>query len=482
MRDITIEDAERYLLDGLRNSAAKQRWFPGKAPMAGQAAIADIIQLGEESSYFLAILKIMADDGNEDLYQIPLRISEQKEAADSRLSFSADFGGVTYSITDAVSDPEYHHELLNLLSGELSFKSGRGTVSYHLNDLAPASLSNNNMHETRVITSEQSNSSVIFGDRYIYKSFRKLSTMPNPDYEVPYFLNKHSEKSITPRPLAYSIYRGETIRAMGGILSVYEKNSGEAWKYFLDSFMNDDSAILGECRKIGALTSEMHNALSSASDDESFSPELIGNDDVESWQVQYRKLVSETVPLIAALDVREEGYHLEDILGARDEIENAGRLLDKLTGDVVKKIRIHGDYHLGQILKTEQGYSVIDFEGEPARSAEYRRAKNCAIKDLGGLVRSFDYAATVASMSSGKEGRTEKLRDAAVEAMVEQYWKEHERNRGYLPPDREDFEKLLSFFVLEKAVYEMKYEALYRPNWIWIPASSIVEICRKLRD
>lgn len=464
----------------MRKNAVGQRWFPGKKLQSHQAEIEDVIQLGDSSQYFLVILSVDMGKNEREYYQIPLRMSEEACREQSLMSFTVDFDGQDIYVSDALSDSLYQREILSFISDEKVFRSESGDLSYRTNEFFTGYPSKDRGYTTRVVSSEQSNSSVIYSDDLIYKSFRKLSSLPNPDYEVPYYLNRDSNGKVTPEPIAYSVYRSNRIIALAGILSFYVKDSNDAWKFFLESFLNGNPDVIEESGKIGLLTASMHNLLSRPTDDISFQPEPITEQDVASWKNEFLTLVNDTMKILSEV---QDGKYIDgpgEVLGEQDVIAEAAELLEKLSTDGLMKIRIHGDYHLGQLLKTGSSYMVIDFEGEPARTPEYRRSKNCPVKDLGGMLRSLDYAAVLASIDKKRDNDIPELKKAAEKRLIDQYWNNHDRRRGYLPSERNEFESILKFFILEKAIYEVKYEALYRPEWLWIPARAVTDVGRNI--
>ncbi|HEV2369707.1 MAG TPA: phosphotransferase [Acidimicrobiales bacterium] len=322
----------------------------------------------------------------------------------------------------------------------------------------------------RPVGAEQSNTSVVLGDkehgdRAILKLYRRIRPGPNPDVEVPAGLDRVGFNHLA-APLAVW-RRGDFDLA---VAQEYLAGGVEGWALALASLRDlyaDTQAdptqaggdLSGEARRIGEMTGRLHLALAEAF---GLSPNA-----VDSW-------TEVTTSQADALGL-EVGQRR-----AVDEVVGRVRRLAE-TGTIGPSIRVHGDYHLGQIMRTDNGWYVLDFEGEPARSLEERRLPWPALKDVAGMLRSFDYAAGVGlteRMPSERDGLTARGHS----------WAESNRAaflHGYaavegigalLPegdPDSRATAKLTSYFELDKALYELAYERSHRPDWEWIPAGAI---------
>ena len=251
----------------------------------------------------------------------------------------------------------------------------------------------------------------------------------------------------------------------------------------------DDSemqAYLPRARTIGRRTAEMHLALASRDDIPEFAPEPITAEDVAGWTAS---LVARASSTFDALSQRRSGMsaanqELTDrLLADRDRLmREIGSLLPPMLDAV--KIRHHGDFHLGQILVVKDDVAIIDFEGEPQRSVEERRRKAPAARDVAGLIRSLDYSVT-AALDRMRQVPAEELarlnpaleqwRDAAAAAFLEGY-RETIDDRRLLPADAAAFDRLLRFFLLEKALYEIDYELANRPAWLHVPLTGALRV------
>jgi maltose alpha-D-glucosyltransferase/alpha-amylase len=235
----------------------------------------------------------------------------------------------------------------------------------------------------------------------------------------------------------------------------------------------------------------MHNALASSNDPDAFRPDPITPADVERWE---RGIAAEIRQVIAAMTERsaalpaEHGELLDAIAAGERRYLELIHGLGALEGEGLVKIRCHGDYHLGQLLQTGDDYIVLDFEGEPARSLAERRAKTCPLRDVAGLLRSFDYAAYGALFQLWQERQPDDRQKAMLEAWV-RIWEEVVRtaflavyqeavadNTGprFVPSDPEAFAGIVRIFEIEKAFYELLYELNNRPAWLPIPARGLL--------
>jgi maltose alpha-D-glucosyltransferase/alpha-amylase len=287
------------------------------------------------------------------------------------------------------------------------------------------------------------------------------------------------------------------------LLQQFVANTGDGWTHMLARLgglcerlaASDDPAdvegsvaalgglALAEVHQLGEVTGRLHVELASEPGQPAFRPEPITGEDVRRWR---RDLVQDLERLTAEITVasgRLPPAHraaLDALLDARPRIERAADGLSPLADGTAQKIRCHGDYHLGQVLKTSDGFVVIDFEGEPARSVDERRAKQCPLRDVAGMLRSFDYAVEAALAALPEAGRArfrpalEAWERLAVRAFLSGYMmaagKSHEQ---FLPRSPEAARRACAAFELEKACYELRYELNNRPDWITIPLAGI---------
>jgi maltose alpha-D-glucosyltransferase/alpha-amylase len=439
---------------------SRQRWFgaKGAAPTAARIAESAVVPWGNGR---WAIARAVVDvDGAEHSYQLAI-------ATDG-------------SSFDVTNDSEFRHGLVRaLVAGE---RFGDWAA-----DPIPESKMPNAEEPTAVASAEQSNTSIIVGQNAIVKLFRMLKPGIHPDVEVTRFLTTRAGFANTPRLLS-SATLGDATAAM---MQEFIPGSQDAWSYALERGRDYFAAPKGkdlpnrfvdDARKLGAITREMHAALASGEEDPAFAPEDVEHEDLDTWARRTKHTITESIALLEKHAKTPEAQALvrrrDHYLGWIDEID------DELGDDAGAKIRIHGDYHLGQVLRSPDGeFFVIDFEGEPSRSIEERRAKSSPLRDVAGMLRSVAYAAaTLATEQKQLDMPTRETRVARWErdvraAFLDGYLKGmSEEDEGILPPNEQHIRRLISLFEAEKAFYELAYELNNRPDWSWIPMRGISKL------
>ncbi|MGZ3424145.1 MAG: phosphotransferase [Polyangiales bacterium] len=289
----------------------------------------------------------------------------------------------------------------------------------------------------RLLAAEQSNSAVVFGEKAILKVYRKLVPGENPEVEV---LRALCRRDVAVPRLVGTIDWGECAFAM---FQAFVPNRGDAWSLVLASA--DERHDVALARTLGSRTAELHRALADAFGIESMEPP------VAAVRTHARTVVA------ALGDPRLTARATElDARIARCSVAAAS-------------IRVHGDYHLGQVLIGTDGAPVIlDFEGEPTRSLAERRAKSSPFKDVAGMLRSFAYAAAT---KKNDPTWTERVSRAFLDA-----WREGIAGSPIAPRDEGEADSLLDLFLLEKALYEIEYERNNRPTWVEIPVSGVLAL------
>jgi len=423
---------------------ARQRWFAAKTRRIQAVVIVDTISLGP-GVVVLADLEL--DDGRHDHYAIPLLPGDE--------------------IRDALDDAGFCHALISLIAragtvdGELGGLAGVPAAGLPWRDGVPAALG------IRKVGGEQSNTSVVLGDALILKHFRKLEEGMNPEAEITRFLTEHTSFRHTPRLAGHLEYRNA--HAAATTLAVAQQlvpDGRDGWQWVLEQLADPAraAAAVRALRRLGERTGELHRALGSDTLDRAFAPEPITAGDVATW-------VDGVIAQIAAARAALGGETLSiDPAAIR-------RALVAIVGR--QKIRHHGDFHLGQTLyrPTAADWMIIDFEGEPLRPLEERRRKHVALRDVAGLLRSLDYAAASAP-SDAALGDDWSAR--AGQAFVDGY-RAAAGAAGFLPESDPAFRSLVAVFELEKAAYEIVYEANNRPDWIAIPKRGLLSAAARLR-
>jgi len=373
---------------------------------------------------------------------------------------------------------------------------------------------------------EQSNTSINYGDLFILKLLRKVEEGVNLDLEIGRFLTEKTAFVHNP-PVAGALEyrRNRQEPATLGILHGFVPNQGDAWKYTLDvvnhfyeialardvegcpepevgkawtSLTKEELPPLAEeiigtylesARLLGERTAEMHLALASRSDDPNFAPEPFTGLYQRSIYQSMRNLTSRTFQLLhsrlkyLSTEVQKEAAAILDRQAEVFQLFHA--ILERKISAM--RIRVHGDFHLGQVLHTGKDFIIIDFEGEPARSLTERRLKRAALRDVAGMLRSFHYAANhpILTQATRPEDLTclERWADFWQVWVSATYLKEYldlARQGTFLPPQDEELEVLLDALVLEKVVYELGYELNNRPDWVKLPLRGIHQLLETL--
>jgi maltokinase len=338
-------------------------------------------------------------------------------------------------VYDALVDPELASELLH--------------------HIAP----DENVRRVRALNVEQSNTSVVYDERLIMKLFRRVPDGPNPDAEITEALASVGFEHIS-APVATWRRDGRDL----AVVRTYLGGGTEGWQLALTSLRDLydsrlDPAEAGgdfapEAHRLGQITGRMHVALGKALG--------VGPGDPEAWaDSMVAHLARSRARVLDAAAIAEAFERLR-------QVREPG-----------SSIRVHGDYHLGQTMRTNEGWFILDFEGEPAIPLEERRRPSSPLRDVAGMLRSFHYAAEVALAERGDEGVDDELQglarrweQRAADAFLDGYLTA-DGVEALLPPSEADRRNVLDAFLLHKAVYEVAYELAHRPEWVRIPLTAV---------
>lgn len=478
-----------------------QRWFGSKTKTIETFEVLDYGEVHSEEEFLLLLLRLAYRQGGTEDYFIPLSLSGRPPVAAAPLSFDVEHGGSRLFFDDAL----YHRSFLKLASSLLFsnsvLKMQKGTIRGERTSLMTSCP---RAEEVSVISTEQSNTSVVMDGSAIYKSYRKVEPGENPDYDIPLRLFLTSGFSNVPGPMGKLVYHDDRHYTIGSI-SRYVQNEGDCWTFFTNSLskfiadagrekidLNDESrgtSCMGHVRKLGVLTSALHNALASLKTDGESIPVPVTSIDKSRWSDDYSSLVVDTLALVRnSISGMEPAIAKSagELADSEKELLGASRIVGRLEPGRMHKIRIHGDYHLGQVLKAGDEFYIIDFEGEPMRPLEYRKSQHCALRDVAGMLRSLDYAMSFAErrLGSGMDGGElgNLWRSRASSCFLESYWGTYAPAVPYLPGSYGGMMALVRFFTLEKAVYELRYEMNNRPSWVDIPMRAIRLLAAELSE
>lgn len=470
---------------GLAGELQKQRWFGAKAKSVRSCELRDYgIAQHSGVSYLLPIITVNYEEGGSDDYFIPLAGGPREG---ERKGIGIDAGDEHFS--DALFDRGFMSLVFSMLASGSSVTMQKGAIKA---EPAPGVDSLEQPSATRVVSSEQSNTSVIVDGGSIYKSYRRLERGNNPDYEVPLRLAYSSNFSYVPKPLGKLVYSDDQTSTVGS-LSKFVPNEGDCWTFFLKSLSgylgqkggpsSEELSCIGWVKKMGSMTAGLHNSLSALMGEESFAPVPVSATDIENWMEDYRRLITDVFGTLKRSLGKLSGKAsatASEVLEAEKTILDSGSIVRTVAGTGMHKIRIHGDYHLGQILKAGAELYIIDFEGEPMRTLEYRRSPHSALRDVSGMLRSLDYALNYTTRELGEGGYSTELADSwtvrSRDSFLESYWSSYSPGAAYLPPTFQAMLDTLRFFEMEKAVYELNYELNNRPDWAAIPLGAIARL------
>ena len=498
------------LEDGVLSSFfANQRWFAAKDATIRGLKVTRTIELpGPDGGVLLAMVETRLDGGQLQTYQMPLSIAwgeDNLSPASPLRPFTiakarrANRVGAVY---DASAGDGLALALLDGLRRERRIEIEGGAARF-IKSPALDAVELGETPEINRLSVEQSNTSMMVDRAMIWKLYRRPLPGPHPEVEIGRFLTDVAGFANTPPLLGSLEVEGADgtstlAAAMGFVL-----NQGDGWAWTLDYLEREIETLLleqeqeGEAEPvepfgvyrqlaaaIGQRTAEMHRAFSTPTEDPAFKAEAITEADLGRWG---KAVTGDLAKLPTALErvrvklAEADQADVERLLAALPTLE--ARVAELTGGGIeAQKTRLHGDYHLGQVLVAKGDVFILDFEGEPARDIEERRAKTSPLKDVAGMLRSFYYAASavIDRYADRNPTKLEALpplalawRGLAMRQFIESY-REHIAGCAAVPENPADLDRLLEFFLIEKAVYEIYYEAANRPTWVSIPIRGVL--------
>jgi len=505
-----LEQLPLWLAQAIPGWLPRQRWFGSKGRTILKINVRDAALLATETAETLQALVLLdvhfGDDRGSETYFLPVCLLE--EAAAARLDPACVITRIpwrssTGTLTDGLADEQLRRSLLLSLTQTNAPSRLLGSFHFqrtaHLDSLFPWLPSLAATGGSRLLRAEQSNTSMVFSEngqppRLLLKCFRRVMPGLNPDYELTRTLTEQTTFRAVPL-LAGSIAWQAPARQepqpelqhetwILGIFQAFVANQGDGWEYTLrelKSLLAEEDRgrsrqLLEAIRLLARRTAELHLALAGVANDPAIAPELMTAEDLRQWEQQ---IAGE---MLAA--GHELEHHLADLPQpwrsraaaiARALVSGRASAMPPGLTHGVKKIRIHGDYHLGQVLRTDSDFVLFDFEGEPARPLAWRRRKWCVLKDVAGMLRSFGYAAHVAAAEIPDHDRQAQEWEESARHEFWTYWERLIRsgNPVLLPDSGEDARAALRVFELEKAIYELGYELHHRPDWVGVPLAGL---------
>jgi trehalose synthase-fused probable maltokinase len=483
------------------------RWFAGKARNQKSLEINQIIEMQlSESVSFLLIIIVNYIEGSPETYLLPISFIDadlpiSNEIHPKGIISLAYCNGKRGFLVDAIYDSNFRQRVFQNISnnesieqenGKVAFKRGKGLAGEDINTKI----------SDRVLMVEQSNSSLIFGEKYFFKLYRKLFDETNPEVEMVAFLTENSDFPYIPAFAgSLALQNNHLPEITLGMMQRMVENQTDTWSVtgeslesFIEAFSKNTfsikETIFEKVELLAKRTAEMHLALYSIKAEKEFI--------ADSFDTTYRKFIFSRIKLLL-----ENRYKMviESYTKFEPEAQKlawdfmeAKELIDEFIEEINTReilslrTRIHGDYHLGQVLATENDYIIIDFEGEPESSIIDRKIKHSPLKDVAGMLRSYHYAISAKFFNENSEKSIDKKRIAVAsdrwfgliqKTFLEKYFSTFGSPHPLFKNNNE-INFLLLVYLLEKAVYELGYEVNYRPDWVKIPLKGIVDVVREI--
>jgi trehalose synthase-fused probable maltokinase len=529
---IRLVSARIRLQERLPEFLRGQRWFGGKAQAIRAVEVMDIVPFDMPTAVaYFVLVRVRYYDEPDETYFVPLiQISAEaaipqgaKVKTASHMELRGEHSGTIF-LYDATASKPFLSSLLTSIWEDRTFRAENGEVrlihSPVLERLAPSS---DGGLMPKLMRAEQSNSSVVYGDRLVLKVFRRVEQGINPDLEIGWFLTENTAYRNVPLMAGYMEYRGDDgTRMILGILQSFVANQGDAWEFTLqevqrylkgipatevshvpelpgrsvlalaersipDEWQQFFGTYLDSAQLLGRRTAELHLALSKAVGNPAFDPEPYSPLDQRAFCKgalhllrRNLRLLRQQEPTLPA-DIHDEA---QKVLDSGPELERRFRCFEGRDLTALRT-RIHGDYHLGQVLVSGDDFVIIDFEGEPARPLADRRRKQSPLQDVAGMLRSFHYAAyaplvgawpSAMSLSMNTFGPWAYFWQMCVSAAFLHSYFATARSAPFVSRDPQELAAILEVHLLEKAVYELGYELNNRPAWVRIPLSGIAQL------
>ena len=493
--------------DVLPSYVAKRRWFGLKDETIKSARIASVLKLADrDRDILLSEIEIKTSGGNTTRWQLPLSILWEDEASAAlpqRLALARVRKGRHLGfLTDAFALPDFARKYIACLAAGCTFENAEGTVCFRPTDAGRPTLATLPEGDINWLAAEQSNSSLIIADTVMLKIYRRISPGIHPEPE----LGRHlTEKGFanTP-PLLGDVIRiaPDKTQSTLAIALGFVRNQGDAWSWTLDRIAratenmapakDTEAELLADCdamiAAIGRRLGEMHAILAQPSSDEAFAPAVADAKIASLWAQKTQERIDKAFDALdrhGSWERDQDRERAETLLASRESVTATIRTLAK-SGAGALMTRIHGDFHLGQILVADADAYIIDFEGEPATPLTERRAKTSPLRDVAGLLRSIHYAGAtmldrnnVATAPVNEELRSQIIghfRQRASRAFLRGYWE------ATCIEKTTEANALLDLFLIEKAAYEISYEAANRPTWIGVPVAGLSSLLTRITD
>jgi len=515
--------SEQFLKEVLPGYLQTCRWFGAKNSAIRRYNAELIIPLSYgQHLYYLIVLEITFESAYTENYLLVLGQNEDQGIPQNARLAELHIGSSKKMLIDALYDERFREFLFVNTLAETVFPHPEGSLDFTKGRIL-ADWNKNNKVASRVLNAEQSNTTIVFNDNYYLKIYRKLFRDANPDYELTYFLSEKTKFTNSPR-FAGSITwkRGVSYEVTIALMQEKVENKGDAWTYMLDEVKQfyrrlEDSKIpvgqldevklyntlrsndlsnrmtdlVGEqtvrnIQKLALRTAQMHLALFKDKFTRRFVPKAF-NTDYKAWllnrmiyHVDHRcNLLENSMHKLSG----EALEYAKQFLLLKPRIKD--RILNFHSSELYSmRVRIHGDYHLGQVILTEDDFYILDFEGEPEATIRDRKVKQPPMKDVAGMLRSFQYA-IYANIFSPDNNISLSQKDqflageryySVIVGLFLSKYIDTAFDAGLDIGYKHEIDFLLRYHLLEKAIYEMGYELNSRPDWVIIPLKGVLDL------
>jgi maltose alpha-D-glucosyltransferase/alpha-amylase len=489
------------LLEVLRTTVLPEylplcRWFGQKQRTLRSIEILEARAEQKSDAMRVMLLKLSFADGDPVTQVMPLFIGKEDEGEPKGVPAMVARFADGMILWDALYVGACRKKVWEVLAARDAWQ-GSGVRQFGIKNNLTAEI---RPSKTRLLGGEQSNSTLSFDDAFLLKFLRKFEPGPHPDADIIRALGNNNFPNV-PRYAGEIRCRVDREEGVLALLTTYVKNQGECWTYALDGIARFFERVLSttvepdeeepeltelagaefppRLRQLGVRTAELHRCLESI-DSPDFSP--------EPFTLLYQRSLYQTMRSLLRRTEREVTNKLPDLppeirAQALEWFSRTPRILAAYSVLLKRKItatktRVHGDYHLGQVLNTGNDFIILDFEGEPRKTLGERLLKRSPLVDVAGMVRSFDYAVEV-SLLQQKPQDQDRLQPWALrwlELVTTEFLEGYQTTAAgasFLPPTAGEFDALLKLFALDKAVYEIGYELNYRPDFLRIPLSAV---------
>jgi len=483
LREAGLADPTTQLADYIR----RQRWFSGRDRQLAHVDVEDAGTLEGEPLLVPAMLRVSYTEGGSDLYHVPLAVRRAGAQVEGVVA-EGSRGGDAVVVSDALLDDAAGSRFWQLL-GNRRMQMARGELA----GVVEPGVESDSVAPVHHLPRDQSNTMLVRDDSELLKCFRRLEGVSSPEFEMLQALKRAGFTHI-PAPSGVIEYRVEGQEpVVVAMAQPFLHNATDGWALAMTSLRDiyaeaeqreggppDDATIrelvddqgsdfTPEAERLGTVVAEMHLALSREGVPEGLRAEVADAARLRAWATEMEEDLAAFSETEAARSV--------SVPALRARIEAVRRLRaedGRPPGGLA--IRVHGDLHLGQTTRTDSGWMILDFEGEPSRTVEARRRRASPLRDVAGMLRSFDYAAAVALLDRADPddadwAMLQRYADTWAVVNREAFWSAYVAAVGDAPllPSPAQVPRLLEAYLVQKALYEVAYEQGHRPDWAWIP-------------